>query len=127
LGNFTFTMTLMPNAVMKFQIIARDPEKTARFYASVFNWTIDASNKMGYRELRSGSSKGIDGGVWPAPPDGHDMVQLFIEVEDIDAAIAAATKIGATLLVPKSTLPDGDTMAILVDPGGLSFGVMAGR
>jgi hypothetical protein len=35
--------------------------------------------------------------------------------------------LGATIIVPKSVLPDGDTVAILLDPAGLSFGVYRPR
>ena len=117
----------MSNPVMRWQIISRDPEKTARFYATLFDWKVDARNKLGYRELKTGNGRGIDGGVWPGPSDGHDFVQLFVEVDDIDAAIAKAAKLGANVMVPKSALPDGDTIAILVDPAGLAFGLMARR
>jgi predicted enzyme related to lactoylglutathione lyase len=54
----------------------------------------------------------------------QSFVQLFVEVADVDAAIADAVKLGATVIVPKSVLPDGDTMAILHDPNGLSFGLV---
>jgi predicted enzyme related to lactoylglutathione lyase len=32
--------------------------------------------------------------------------------------------LGATVIVPATTLPDGDVMAILLDPAGLTFGVV---
>jgi predicted enzyme related to lactoylglutathione lyase len=115
----------MANSVAKWQILSTDPDQTAKFYASLFGWRIDAKNAMGYRELKT--SNGVDGGVWPAPPEAHDFVQLFIEVDDIDAAIAKATSLGGSVIVPKSALPDGDTMAIIADPHGLSFGLMAKR
>ena len=115
----------MANSVAKWQILSADPDRTAKFYASLFGWRVDAKNALGYRELKT--SNGIDGGVWPAPPEAHDFVQLFVEVDDIDAAIAKATSLGGTVMVPKSALPDGDTMAILCDPRGLSFGLMAKR
>ena len=50
-------------------------------------------------------------------------MQLFVEVLDVDDCIAKAIRLGAKVLVPKSVLPDGDTMAVLLDPTGLSFGV----
>lgn len=114
----------MANSVVKWQIITKDPEATAKFYSSVFGWKVNADNKLGYRELRTGN--GIDGGVWPST-EGPSMVQLFIGVDDIDAAIAAASRLGAKTIVPKSTLPDGDTMAVLLDPAGITFGLMTNR
>jgi predicted enzyme related to lactoylglutathione lyase len=54
-------------------------------------------------------------------------VQLFMQVEDIDAMIASATASGAQVIFPKQHLPDGDAMAILLDPAGLSFGLFTPR
>ena len=117
----------MSNSVMQWQIVAKDPEAVARFYSSVFGWKVDKSNSLGYREIKSANGRGINGGVWPSPPEGHNLVQLFVEVDDVDATITKASANGAQVIVPKSVLPDGDTMAILLDPAGLSFGVMQRR
>ena len=89
----------------------------------LFGWSVSQANGLGYRELKSGSPGGIDGGLWPAPPEQKGFVQLFIEVPDVDACLAQATKLGAQVIVPRSVLPDGDTMAVLLDPTGLSVGI----
>ncbi|HEX8153499.1 MAG TPA: VOC family protein [Thermoanaerobaculia bacterium] len=112
----------MAHPVTRWQILAADPNAVASFYAKVFDWRIDTGNAMGYRQIDTGS--GIQGGIWPAPPGAPTFVQLFIEVEDVDAAIAKAAAQGAKVLVPKTELPDGDTMAILLDPHGMSFGLV---
>ncbi|HVR41420.1 MAG TPA: VOC family protein [Thermoanaerobaculia bacterium] len=117
----------MGNPVVQWQIVAREPDKVASFYAKVFDWQVRTDNALGYRQFVSGSDRGIPGGVWPSPPEGHNMLQLFIEVDDVDAAIAKATGHGATVIIPKSQLPDGDEMAILLDPAGLSFGLVRPR
>ncbi len=113
----------MPNPVVRWQILSPQPEKSAAFYAKLFLWQSSNANQLGYRELSSGVAGSIDGGVWPAPPAERGFVQLFIEVDDIDACIRKTEKLGGTVLVPKSVLPDGDVMAVLQDPTGLSFGV----
>jgi uncharacterized protein len=113
----------MPNPVTRWQIVAQDPESVATFYRDVFGWKINAANALGYRELMSGKPNGIDGGIWPNAPGTPNLVQLFIEVDDVDAYVARAEKAGARVLVPSSQLPDGDRMAILLDVAGLSFGV----
>ena len=117
----------MGNPVVQWQIVARDPEAVASFYAKLFGWRIRSDNALGYRTVDTQSDRGIDGGVWPSPPEGHNLVQLFIEVEDIDAVVEKATASGATVLFPKQVLPDGDALAILLDPAGLSFGVYTPR
>lgn len=52
-------------------------------------------------------------------------MQLYIEVPDVDASIASAIELGATVIVPKAVLPDGDAMAVLRDPTGVTFGLMS--
>jgi len=113
----------MPNPVIRWQIITPEPDQVAGFYQKLFAWDLSKANAMGYRELRSGSAKGADGGVWPAPPGQAGFVQLFVEVESVDATLAQATQLGAKVIIPKSVLPDGDTMAVLLDPAGLTFGI----
>jgi predicted enzyme related to lactoylglutathione lyase len=115
------------NPVVQWQIVARDPDALTRFYGSLFGWKIRTGNALGYREVDTQSGRGINGGVWPSSPEGHNLVQLFIEVDDVDAYVARAAKLGATVVVPPSELPDGDAMAIVVDPAGLSFGLYRAR
>ena len=113
----------MGNAVMQFQIISKTPDETARFYSEVFGWKVDADNPMGYRRIDTGSTDGIQGGIWPAPPQAPNFVQLFMLVEDVNAAVTRATARGAKLLIPPTKLPEGDEMAVLHDPQGMSFGI----
>lgn len=112
----------MPNPVAKFQILAPQPDQAARFYGNLFKWTIDAANALGYRTIITGDG-GINGGIWPAPPETPSFVQLFVEVDDIDSYLAKAVAAGASVIIPRSELPDGDSLAILRDPFGLSFGL----
>jgi predicted enzyme related to lactoylglutathione lyase len=111
------------NPVVQWQIVAKEPEALARFYSSLFAWKVTTNNALGYRMVDTGNPRGIGGGVWPSPPEGHNLVQLFIEVDDIDAFIAKALALGASVILPKSELPDGDALAIILDPAGLSFGL----
>jgi hypothetical protein len=113
----------MSNPVARWQIITKDPERHSAFYRDVFDWQISADNALNYREATSGRDDGPDGGFWPAPSDGPCSVQLYIEVEDVDAAVARATEHGAQVVMPTQQLPDGDVMALLVDIEGLGFGV----
>src|SRR3954468_21722779 len=118
--------TQMPDPVARFQILSMNAEAAARFYASVFGWSIDPANALGYRQLSTGSD-GIGGGIWPAPPEAHPFVQLFIAVDDVAASVERARAAGARVLVPVQRLPDGDEMAILADPEGIPFGLMRKR
>src|SRR3982074_1163341 len=111
----------MPNPVTQFQIITKTPNETAEFYSNLFGWTIDANNAMGYRRIDTGSTEGIQGGIWPAPPQAPNFVQFFVDVDDVKSSVKKAEGLGAKLLIPPTMLPEGDEMAVLHDPRGMSF------
>jgi len=113
----------MGKPVMRWQILAKDAEKAAEFYTTLFEWTVNTDNALGYRMIETGSERGIQGGIWPSPPEGHSFVQLFIEVDDVAGSVAKAAGMGATVIVPPQKLPDGDEMAIVCDPEGIPFSV----
>lgn len=110
--------------VVRWQVISPRPDDVSRFYGAVFGWTESRANALGYRALHTGSADGIQGGVWPAPADAPTFVQLFVEVADIDATIAAVAAHGGSVIVPKSVLPDGEIMAVVRDPLGTSVGLV---
>jgi predicted enzyme related to lactoylglutathione lyase len=114
----------MANPVVRWQIVAGDVPAVTSFYSKLFGWAVDASNALGYRELKSGDERGIDGGVWPSPAPGQAMVQLFVEVDDVEAHLQRAVSLGARVLVPRTALPDGDVMALFIDVAGLSCGLV---
>lgn len=111
----------MGNPVTHFQILTPDPERAAAFYTQLCGWTVDDANPLRYRRLLTGAQRGIEGGIWPAPPDATSFVQLHIEVADVAASVARAQELGAAVLVPVQTLPQGERMAVLRDPLGVSF------
>jgi predicted enzyme related to lactoylglutathione lyase len=113
----------MGNPVTRFQIISKAPDETAAFYCSAFGWRIDAQNPLGYREIQTGSSEGIHGGIWPAPPQVANFVQLFVSVDDVKQACEKAQSLGATVLIAPTVLPAGEQMAVLQDPAGMPFAV----
>jgi predicted enzyme related to lactoylglutathione lyase len=113
----------MAHPVLQFQMISQAPDKTASFYSSLFGWTIDAANPLGYRRIDTGAAEGIQGGIWPAPPQALAFVQLFVAVDDVKAAVSQAQGLGAQVIMPPALLPEGDEMAVLHDPQGMAFAV----
>jgi uncharacterized protein len=111
-----------PHPVRQFQLLARDPDATATFYERLFGWRIHRANALGYRQISTGPA-GIEGGIWPTPPEGKPLVQLFIESTDLDGTVARARGLGGQVVVPPQQLPGGDALAILVDPEGRPFAV----
>ncbi|MBI3406182.1 MAG: VOC family protein [Acidobacteria bacterium] len=113
----------MGRPVMQFQIISKNPEKSADFYTKVFGWKVDANNAMGYRMIDTGADRGIGGGIWPSPPEGHSFVQLFIEVDDVAAQVEKVKANGGAVIIPPQKLPDGDELGIVHDNEGIPLGI----
>jgi len=51
------------------------------------------------------------------------MVQLFVRVDDVKAHAKKAEQLGAHIVIPPLTLPEGDEMAVAVDPDGIPFAI----
>lgn len=116
----------MSNPVVGWQIISSDPDASAGFLQELFGWKTRRDNALAYREIEAGPG-GLPGGIWPAPDGVRPFVQLFIEVQDLDASIARANSLGARILVPRTVLPEGNAMAVLSDPLGMPFVVCTAR
>lgn len=117
----------MPNPVMHWQILTRQPKKLHEFYSSLFGWNISGDNALGYRQVDTASNDGINGGLWPiSEQEGHSMVQLFIRVDDLQEHVRKAQNLGARIVIPPQTLPEGDEMAVAVDPDGIPFAMFRG-
>lgn len=112
----------MANPVMHWQILTKQVKKMEEFYMALFGWKVSGDNPLGYRQVDTTSKDGINGGFWPiSEREGHSMVQLFIRVDDVKAHVKKAEKLGAQIVIPPQTLPEGDEMAVAVDPDGIPF------
>jgi uncharacterized protein len=109
--------------VMHFQMISKDPDASTSFYSKLFGWSVQPPDPMGFRMLSTGSDKGIDGGIWPAPANIPPFIQRFIAADDVAASVAEAVALGATVEVHPVVLPDGGEVAVLHDPLGMPFGL----
>jgi predicted enzyme related to lactoylglutathione lyase len=112
----------MTNPVMRWQILTKQAKKLEEFYSALFGWKVSGDNPLGYRQVDTTSKEGIHGGFWPiSEKDGHSMVQLFIRVDDVKAQAKKAESLGAHIVIPPQTLPNGDEMVVAVDPDGIPF------
>jgi uncharacterized protein len=108
---------------MQWQILAKEPAKLADFYTKLFDWDINTNNALNYRMIDTGSERGINGGIWPAPPAGQSMVSLYVEVDDVAGYVAEATRLGGKVVIPPQKFPDGDEMAVILDLEGIPVGL----
>ncbi|MDQ1712390.1 MAG: uncharacterized protein QOE45_1840 [Frankiaceae bacterium] len=101
-----------------------DAAALQKFYADTFDWEIDAGNPMKYGVVVTGpEGKGINGGI-SASADGANHVTFYVEVPDINAALATIEAAGGKTVMPREVLPGMITLAIFTDPEGNMVGLV---
>ena len=119
----------MGQPVVHFEVIGKDAGKLQSFYSDLFEWEIDANNPMKYGMVaRDGNVNadgvGIGGGVG-AGPEGYDgHVTFYVEVPDVEAALAQAESLGGTRIMGPETIMDTVTLGQFSDPEGHVVGLV---
>ncbi len=118
----------MPNRVVHFEIIHPEAQTIQRFFSDVFDWMIDTSNPMNYGMVNTGAKDyGIQGGIGGPGPFGNGHVTFYVEVDDVDKALAKAVAAGGTVAMPKINIggpPGQETiLAQFTDPFGNRYGL----
>lgn len=113
----------LPGRTTHFEIYGDDPEKLAAFYARLFGWGMEKVEGLQYwriRQNRDDPAK-VDGGLTYRPRADPKGWLQFVDVESIDAALATAEEMGATVVRPKTAVPRTAWVAVLADPAGNMF------
>ncbi len=113
----------MPNALCHFELMTADTDKCRSFYGELFRWQFDQASMPGYTLIHPGTEP--SGGMFnkPAQAPGPCM-NIYFNVDDIDATLTKATTLGGKILVPKTGVPNVGHFAMITDPEGITFGVM---
>lgn len=118
--------------VVHFEVVGKDGQALNSFYSSLFDWAIDSSNPMGYgmipREQNvNPDGVGIGGGITGAMPGMEDYpghVTFYVEVPDVEAALATAESLGGSRRMGPDEVPGGPILGQFVDPEGHLIGVV---
>ena len=119
----------MGQPVVHFEIVGKDAEKLRGYYAELFGWEIDANNPMNYGMVpRDGNVNadgvGIGGGVG-AGPEGYDgHVTFYVEVPDVEAALAKAESLGGARMMGPEKPMDLVEIGLFTDPEGHVIGLV---
>jgi predicted enzyme related to lactoylglutathione lyase len=123
---------VMGNPVAFFEIVSPDAARARAFYTELFGWTADANPAFGGYALvdtqagEGAIGAGIGGGIGAADEPGEAGVKIYMRVEDLEACVEKAEKLGGTLVVPPHDLPgDAGRTAIFTDPDGNQVGLWA--
>jgi predicted enzyme related to lactoylglutathione lyase len=119
----------MGQPVVHFEVIGKDGDKLRSYYSELFGWQIDANNPMNYGVIqRDGNTNaegaGIGGGVAGGPEgyDGH--VTFYVEVPDVEAALAKAESLGGSRIFGPDNVMEGLVLGQFTDPEGHVIGVV---
>jgi predicted enzyme related to lactoylglutathione lyase len=119
----------MGQPVVHFEVIGKDAAALQSFYTDLFGWKIDANNPMNYGIVQrdgnvSADGVGIGGGIGQGP-DGHaGHVTFYIEVPDVEAALAKAESLGATRVMGPEKVMETVELGLFTDPEGHVIGVV---
>src|ERR1700747_3383048 len=90
----------MAHPVIHAEIRSTDPDKTREFFAALFGWTYSDGAFPGYTFADTGAGDGaLPAAIGPLQ-GGTDSVLFFIGVDDVDAALAQAEKLGGAVVAP---------------------------
>jgi predicted enzyme related to lactoylglutathione lyase len=124
----------MGQPVVHFEVIGKDSKKLQGYYAELFGWQINADNPMGYGLVgRDGNVNadgvGIPGGIGGGPDGYEGHVTFYVQVPDVEAALAKAESLGGTRVMgpEKMETPTGPiVIGLLTDPEAHVIGLVQG-
>jgi uncharacterized protein len=112
--------------VVHFKINVDNPERASKFYSDTFGWQFQKwGGPSEYWLVTTGadSQPGINGGMMKRPHPGAATVNT-IGVASVDESVAAVTKNGGKVVMPKTAIPTIGWFAYCSDTEGNTFGVM---
>jgi hypothetical protein len=102
-----------------------DSDAARAFYHAVFGWEYDIAGPEfgGYTTARLGQRQvaGIGGNTTPDGTTFPVAWGLFFATNAIEADVARAVELGATVLFPAMAVGEFGSMATCLDPGGAAF------
>ena len=108
------------------ELMTTDPEAAKAFYTAVIGWGTQPweGGDQPYTMWTWGETP--MGGVMELPREAREMGArpnwlAYIGTPDVDATVAQAQELGATLLMPAKDIPTVGRFAILQDPQGAGF------
>jgi predicted enzyme related to lactoylglutathione lyase len=117
-----------------YELMTPDPDAVAPFYAAVVGWRIGTAEAglpggMDYRMIGRADGK-FAGGILRLSPDlvqhgAHPLGLGYLSSPDVDTHVSAIVSDGGKVQVPTADLPNVGRIAMVTDPQGIPFYLMA--
>jgi predicted enzyme related to lactoylglutathione lyase len=112
----------MGSPVVHAEIRSVDPDATRAFFGDLLGWTYpDEGAFPGYTFVDTGVPDALYTAISPDQGEGN-LVTFFVGVEDMEASIASAERLGGTLVQKPIDVP-GVRFALIADPLGNKVGL----
>jgi hypothetical protein len=110
------------------ELMTSDPKAATEFYSKLFGWKYEVMN-MGQGDYHVVKTDGTSvGGIMGIPPDQKGMPTAwgaYVTVTNADAAAEKCKSLGGKLLAGPMDIPTVGRFAVLQDPQGAVFNVIA--
>jgi len=110
------------------ELNTRDPKGACDFYGKALSWTFNAMPMPDSTYYLAKSGDKIVGGIFEMTGPQFDGIPAhwfaYIAVDDVDARVAAATKLGAAIMRAPWDIAGVGRIAIVKDPTGAVVGWM---
>src|SRR5665213_3393917 len=95
----------MAHPVIHAEIRSADPDATRAFFGELFGWKVASEGAFpGYTFIDTGAEGGTYVAISPRQ-SAEDEVLFFVAVEDVDATLAKAEKLGGKIIQPAQHVP----------------------
>jgi predicted enzyme related to lactoylglutathione lyase len=125
----------MPNPVVHFEIITKEPESLAAFFRDAFEWSIDTQHPLAgaggvpnyFLALPNGDQPpkaGINGGIGGVPEGYEGHATFYVAVDDVAATLDRVERLGGRRMMGPERVPGGPLIALFTDPQGHVIGLV---
>jgi predicted enzyme related to lactoylglutathione lyase len=123
--NIGASLVNAPGAMAWNELASPDLDGSAAFYTGLFGWSVEPVEgmEMPYRMIKNGVAN--NGGMRPVMPPEPPNWLVYFGIDDIDAAVAKASELGATTMMGSTDIGMG-RIAVLQDPQGAVFALFSG-
>lgn len=117
-----------PGSLCWNELMTTDSDKAGDFYAGLFGWGKDVQNfgPMQYTMFTNGGRP--TAGMLQITPEMGNIPPnwlAYFAIDDCDATVQKASDLGANVMKPADDIPGIGRFAILTDPQGAAFAIIA--
>lgn len=113
----------MAQPVVHFEISSNDYKKSSEFYGKLFDWKTMMAPGFEYSLVEPAGEKSIGGGIGPVQPGQNPSVTFYVNVDDLQAYLNKAEKLGGKTVLPPTPIPGVGACAMFADLDGNVIGL----